>query len=391
MKNSKMRRIFRAAVVAHFAGAHSSIHFRSFQNALRRCSITGRLFLLGTVFLAEAVFFSPLFAETDFPQQKESDILLEKVELEELPPAEEYYVDDSPLNQILKLLDEEDYERQKAFLEQKQKKIIKEAGGIKLAGGKFEQEIIHEYIARYMTRFGKESLYKILDDGEYYRLYVRQELKKRNLPAVLEYLPLVESEYKPAAKSRSGARGLWQFMENSISPFLKKNEWLDERLDPWKATDAALSKLKDNYGMFGDWALAIGAYNCGAGAMRRALKKSPVKTFWYLAEHKMLPEETINYVPKLIAINEIAENGEEYRVSLPKLSQSRHYADFDYVTTRSRISLKRLASEIRLSYDILKELNLELIHGETPPYEYKLRLPMGMKLAAEEALSEIED
>ena len=362
MKNSKMRRIF-----------------------------PGRLFLLGTVFLAEAAFFSPLFAETDFPQQKESDILLEKVELEELPPAEEYYVDDSPLNQILKLFDEEDYERQKAFLEQKQKKIIKEAGGIKLAGGKFEQEIIHEYIARYMTRFGKESLYKILDDGEYYRLYVRQELKKRNLPAVLEYLPLVESEYKPAAKSRSGARGLWQFMENSISPFLKKNEWLDERLDPWKATDAALSKLKDNYGMFGDWALAIGAYNCGAGAMRRALKKSPAKTFWYLAEHKMLPEETINYVPKLIAINEIAENGEEYRVSLPKLSQSRHYADFDYVTTRSRISLKRLASEIRLSYDILKELNLELIHGETPPYEYKLRLPMGMKLAAEEALSEIED
>lgn len=320
----------------------------------------------------------------------ENDVILEKVELEELPPADEYYIDDSPLNQILKLFDEEDYARQKAFLEQKQKKIIREAGGIKLTQGKFEQEIIHDYIALYMTKFGKESLYKILDDGEFYRLYVREEIKKRGLPSILEYLPLVESEYKPNAKSRSGARGLWQFMENSMHPFLHKNEWIDERLDPWKATGAALSKLQDNYKMFGDWALAIGAYNCGAGAMKRALKKAPVKTFWYLAEHDLIPEETINYVPKLIAINEIAENGEEYKVDLPRLSESRHYADFDYVTVKSVISLERLSQEIRLDYDTLKKLNTELIQDKTPPYKYKLRLPMGMKLATEEAIHEIE-
>lgn len=315
----------------------------------------------------------------------------EKVELEELPPADEYYIDDSPLNQILKMFDEEDYARQKAFLEQKQKKIIKEAGGIKLTQGKFEQEIIHDYIARYMTRFGKESLCKVLDDGEFYRLYVREEIKKRNMPSILEYLPLVESEYKPTAKSRSGARGLWQFMENSMAPFLKKNAWFDERLDPWKSTGAALSKLQDNYKMFGDWPLAIGAYNCGAGAMKRALKKAPVKTFWYLAEHDLISEETKNYVPKLIAINEIAENGEEYKVDLPKLSESRHYADFDYVTTKSSISLERLASEIRLDYDTLKSLNTELLHEKTPPAKYTLRLPMGMKRTAEEALIEIEN
>lgn len=387
-----MRRILRAAALKRAVSLSCSIHFACTHSLrLLRGFTAGRPFFLTAIFLAAAAFFSPLYAQSVSVPSEDSVPLLEKVELEELPPAEEYYVDDSPLNQILKLFDEEDYERQKAFLEQKQKKIIKEAGGIKLSGAKFEQEIIHEYIARYMTKFGKESLYKILDDGEYYRLYIRQELKKRSLPAVLEYLPLVESEYKPSAKSRSGARGLWQFMENSIKPFLKKTEWLDERLDPWKATDAALSKLMDNYGMFGDWALAIGAYNCGAGAMRRALKKSPVKTFWYLAEHKMIPEETANYVPKLIAINEIAENGEEYRVELPKLSQTRHYADFDYVTTKSRISLRRLASEIRISYDTIRNLNLELIHGETPPYEYKLRLPMGMKLTAQEAIQEIED
>ena len=338
------------------------------------------------IFLSILLFpISNISPQTSQPEE------LEKVEMEELPPADEYYVDDSPLNQILKLFDEEDYARQKAFLEHKQKKVIKEAGGIKLTQGKYEQEIIHEYIARYMTRFGKESLYKILDDGEYYRLYVREELKKRNMPAILEYLPLVESEYKPMAKSRSGARGLWQFMENSMHPFLKKNEWFDERLDPWKSTSAALSKLQDNYKMFGDWPLAIGAYNCGAGAMRRALKNSPVKTFWYLSEHNLIPEETINYVPKLIAINEIAENGEEYKVELPKISETRHFADFDYATTSTKISLERLAQEIRLDYNTLKSLNTELIQEKTPPYKYQLRLPMGMKLAAQEAIQEIED
>lgn len=339
------------------------------------------------------IFFTLLIfpLATILPQKPQPEEL-EKVELEELPPADEYYIDDSPLNQILQLFDEEDYARQKAFLEQKKKKTIKEAGGIKLTQGKYEQEIIHDYIARYMTRFGKESLYQILDDGEYYRLYVREELKKRNMPAILEYLPLVESEYKPTAKSRSGARGLWQFMENSMHPFLKKNEWFDERLDPWKSTSAALSKLQDNYKMFGDWPLAIGAYNCGAGAMRRALKKSPVKTFWYLSEHKLIPEETINYVPKLIAINEIAENGEEYKVELPKISETRHFADFDYVPVKSEISLHRLANELRLDYETLKLLNTALLHEKTPPkMEYEIRVPMGMGNSVKEAVKTIHE
>ena len=318
-----------------------------------------------------------------FPQEVE----LEKVELEELPPADDYYIDDSPLHQILKLFDEEDYERQKRFLEQKQKKVIKEAGGIKVPSDKFAQDIIHDYIARYMTRFGKQNLYKILDDGGYYRLYIRRELKKRKMPAILEFLPLVESEYKPTAKSRSGAKGLWQFMENSMHPFLEKDEWIDERLDPWKSTEAALTKLQDNYRMFKDWPLAIGAYNCGAGAMKRALAKAPKKTFWYLAEHKMIPEETINYVPKLLAITEIAEHNEEYKVELPELNENTRFDEFDYITTDSKISLEWLASELRLDYDTLKGLNTELLKDTTPPSKYNLRLPTGLKKSAEECLN----
>lgn len=320
-----------------------------------------------------------------------SESALERVELEELPPADEYYIDDSPLKQILRLFDEEDYARQKAFLEQKQRKTIKKAGGINVSGGQYEQKMIHEFIARYMTNFGKQNLYKILDDGEAYRLYVRQEVKKRRLPQLLEYLPLVESEYKPTAKSRSGARGLWQFMENSIAPFLTKDDWIDERLDPWKSTGAALSKLEDNYRMFGDWPLAIGAYNCGAGAMRRALNASPVKSFWYLAEHKLIPEETIQYVPKLLAIAEIAENGEEYKVSLPLMSESRHFADFDYVRVKRSLSLRRLAHDLRLDYETLKALNAALIKEATPPDRaYDIRLPMGLAESARQVIETIQ-
>lgn len=335
--------------------------------------------------------FLPVPAQEGFVFLDENFMsLFEKVELEELPPAPEYYVDDSPLKQILKLLDEEDIERQKAFLEQKKKKIIKSTGSIEISSSKYAQNSLHEYLARYMTDFGKENLYKILDEGEAFRLYVRREIERRGLPKVLEYLPVVESEYKATAKSRSGARGLWQFMENSMSPFLKKNEWFDERLDPWKSTDAALSKLSDNYKMFGDWLIAIAAYNCGAGAMKKALKKAKHKDFWYLAKHSLLPKESCDYIPKLLAICEIAENGEEYLVPLPPLSQSSRYADFDYLTTKEEISLKRLAHEIRLDSETLRKLNTALLHEKTPPNEeYRIRLPEGMYRSAKEALDQI--
>ena len=324
------------------------------------------------------IFFSSTFAQ------------LEKVELEELPPADEYYIDDSPLNQILEFFDNEDLARQKAFLEHIKKKIIKSTGGIQISENSYAQNMIHDYIARYMTNFGKQNLYRILDNGEIYRLYIRQELKKRGMPSALEYLPVVESEYKATAKSRSGAKGLWQFMENSMSPFLKKNDYFDERFDPWKSTDAALSKLQDNYRMFKDWPLAIAAYNCGAGAMNRALKKSKIKTFWALAEHKLISEETIHYVPKLFAITEIAEHGEEYKVEVPKANEKIRYLDFDYITTKSQISLEWLASELRLDFDTLKKLNSELLHDTTPPYaSYKIRLPMGMKNSALDVINSI--
>ena len=270
-------------------------------------------------------------------------------------------------------------------------KALTHIGGITVPDQPYAQEMIQKYIHSYTdTEYAKKALTQTLDKGELYRLYIRQELKKRNMPPALEYLPVVESEYKPLATSRSGARGLWQFMENSIAPFLKKNEWIDERLDPWKSTDAALSKLQDNYRMFGDWSIAIAAYNCGAGAMKRILQKAPQKTFWYIAEKGLLRDQSVQYVPKFLAISELSEKGADYGIQLPEITKSTRFAEFDYVSVRQKITMERLASELRLDYTTLKMLNCALIHACTPPDAvYNIRLPVGMGRGASIALSAI--
>lgn len=264
-------------------------------------------------------------------------------------------------------------------------------GGISVPASGYAQTMIQKYINQYTTNFGKQELYLTFDVAEPYRLYVRQELKRLNLPSALEYLPFVESAYKPLATSRSGARGLWQFMENSIVGLLHKDAWIDERLDPWLSTDAALKKLKDNYAMFKDWPLAIAAYNCGAGAMRSILKKSPQKSFWYISEKGLLRDQSVQYVPKLLAICELAEHGSKYNIALPALSTTLRYAEFDYLRIKGLLHLNRLESELRMESGTLTKLNPALIHACTPPdREYKLRLPSGMLQAAMIAIADIQ-
>jgi membrane-bound lytic murein transglycosylase D len=256
---------------------------------------------------------------------------------------------------------------------------------------KYAESLISKYRSEYLTPYGKAWLSGVLDNGREYRLYVRSELHKRGMPESLEYLPVVESEYNPRALSKSGATGLWQFMTNSIKPFLTKNEWLDERLDPWLSTDAALTKLQDNYQIFGDWALAIAAYNCGAGAMKRILDSAPEKSFWYIAEHNLIRDQSIQYVPKFIAISDIVQNCNYYETSVPEISADTHLPNFDTVTIVTQVSLTRLAAELRIDISILQHLNPALLQGCSPPDTvYILRLPPGMKNAARIALADMD-
>ena len=248
----------------------------------------------------------------------------------------------------------------------------------------------------YLSERAQKWLYNVLEEGQQYRIYIRNQLEKRKMPAILEYLPLVESEYNPNAKSSSGATGLWQFMTNSVKGLLEYNEYVDQRYDPWKSTDAALTKLNDNYKTFGDWLLAITAYNCGAGALSRAIKKAGSRDFWYLSQNGYLSEQAAGYVPKLLAIADVVENDRYYGVSFPHAKAwngttlETRAGMFDYVTVKQSVPLKKLAYELRIDEETFLSLNSALIKQVTPPdRKYSIRFPEGMKESAEYALHEM--
>lgn len=248
---------------------------------------------------------------------------------------------------------------------------------------------------KYLTTH-KEWLYDVLDNGQQYRIYVRNMLEKQNMPAILEYLPLVESNYNPYARSRSGATGLWQFMLNSISGLLEYNEYVDQRLDPWKSTEAALKKLNENYKTFGDWLLAITAYNCGQGALKKAIKKAGSKDFWYLKNNGFLSEQATGYVPKLLAIADVCENAEYYGVNLPtgrawnNTTLETRAGMFEYVTVYKSVYLNELAHELRIDEQDFYDLNSALTKHMTPPGKaYPIRVPEGMKDSCAYALNQM--
>jgi len=264
-----------------------------------------------------------------------------------------------------------------------------------------EEELAKEEVEKfrklYLSPKWSTLLKAYLESAMEYRLYVRKAIQDAQMPEMLEYLPVVESNYKTSAKSRSGAIGMWQFMANSVWPFLTLNDFVDERLDPWKSTDAALKKLTDNYNYFNDWLLAIGAYNCGVGAMSKAIKKAGgEKNFWYLAENGFLSKQTAEYVPKLIAIADLAINSEYYGIDIPnhneefEMLENEKNGNFDYITVKKAYSLNQLAQEMRLDNATLKRLNPSYTMGMThPSKQSEIRLPLGMKQSALDALGNI--
>ena len=351
-------------------------------------------------FIALLFCTSLVFAETD-PQVKPGDAT-ENTENTETPEALSFT--DEPL--------EEEVVEDEAFLELLKTALIPELHPLDEANGAAPAHISLSFVSdeeiskpqveafrkMYLSPKWSALLRGYLESAMEYRLYVRKAVQDAQMPEMLEYLPVVESNYKTNAKSRSGAIGMWQFMANSVWPFLTLNDFVDERLDPWKSTDAALKKLTDNYNVFNDWLLAIGAYNCGVGAMNRAIKKAGgVKDFWYLAEHGYLSKQTADYVPKLIAIADLAINSQYYGIDIPdhkeefELLENEKNGNFDYLTVNKAYSLNQLAQEMRMDTATLKRLNPSYTLGMThPSKKSEIRLPLGMKESAEDALANLK-
>ncbi|MCR4395368.1 MAG: LysM peptidoglycan-binding domain-containing protein [Candidatus Saccharicenans sp.] len=211
--------------------------------------------------------------------------------------------------------------------------------------------------------------------GQYWPMIV-EELKKAGLPEELSWLPLIESGFKPRALSRSRALGLWQFIASTGYRYgLKRDKFIDERMDPVKATRAAIKYLQELHDFFGDWTTAIAAYNCGEIRVQnviRAQKIDYLDNFWDLFAN--LPYETARYVPRFIATLMIIDNPEKYGFSLPEPEPA---LDYETVTLQKPVKLSVLASKLGLGQDQLVQLNPELRHDSTPDYQYQLRVPAG--------------
>ena len=222
-------------------------------------------------------------------------------------------------------------------------------------------------VRRVLAQYRKHpaAVARLLQRGEPYLFYILNRVDERGLPAELALLPCVESAFDPHATSPVGAAGLWQFMpETAESLGLGQDWWYDGRLDVIDATEAALDYLTRLHDAFGDWALALAAYNAGSARVRRAIAQNrsegkPVD-FWHLP----LPAETRGYVPRLIALRALIRHPDKYNVTLPSLPDT-HY--FTRVDTQGRIDLQVAAQLAGVSEEELRRLNPGILRPSTPP------------------------
>ena len=236
---------------------------------------------------------------------------------------------------------------------------------------------LHDFIQEGMTR------------GAKYLPMIQSVFRAEGLPLDLAYVPLIESAFKPTALSRSNAKGVWQFMrETGVENGLRQDWYIDERSDPEKATAAAAKYLSALAGMFdGDWHLVLASYNGGPGRVQRAMKRGNLTDFWKLsAKAALLPRETREYVPMILAAIVIARSPAEYGFEFG-LEPAPSY---DTVTLPRPVDLARIAEWTATTIDAIQALNPELRRWTTPVKDpaYPLKVPVGSAQAVSARLEE---
>jgi membrane-bound lytic murein transglycosylase D len=209
-----------------------------------------------------------------------------------------------------------------------------------------------------------------------YRPMIVQKLEKAGLPEQLSWLPLVESGFKDRALSSARALGLWQFIPSTGYRYgLDRSDWIDERMDPEKATDGAIGYLTALHGLFGDWLTALAAYNCGEGAVLKRINGQAVSyfdRFWDL--YARLPRETRRYVPRFLATLEILRDPAKYGFELPEPYDARVYETIEIARATQLEALDRV---LGLEKGTLAKFNPELRRNAVPAAAYPLKVPVG--------------
>src|SRR5437660_1374773 len=235
------------------------------------------------------------------------------------------------------------------------------------------------YINYYSNR-GRGTLERALARSGRYEDMIRRTLQEEGVPQELIYLAQAESGFHPLAVSRAGARGMWQFMGSRAKGYgLERSWWVDDRQDPEKATRAAAHHLKDLYNQFGDWYLAMAAYNSGPGRVQNAVKRTGYADFWELYRRNVLPKETRNYVPIIVAVTIMAKNPAQY--GLDSVVKEKP-VPYDTVHINYPIDLRLAAECVDATAEDLLDLNPSLLRLTTPKFsdkdgEFDLHLPAG--------------
>ncbi len=242
-------------------------------------------------------------------------------------------------------------------------------------------------IKRFTTGVEKTFFQHALQRSGRYRPRIVAELKEAGLPEELSWLPLIESGFNVKALSRARALGLWQFIPSTGYKFgLKRDRFIDERMDPDKSTRAAIAYLRELHNIFGDWTTVLAAYNCGEGRVLRVIKTQNVNyldNFWDLYER--LPRETARYVPRFLATLHILSAPEKYGLDLAQIDPA---LDYETATINRQIHLRDAAKILDVPESMLREMNPELRYKIVPPATYALKIPVG---TSELLLAQIEN
>jgi len=242
---------------------------------------------------------------------------------------------------------------------------------------------VNERVRYWLGRFTTDqrpTMEAFLAHEEVYGELIRQKLRARGMPEELIYLAGIESGFRPRATSVVAAAGMWQFMGPTAQQYgLRVDEYVDERRDPIRATDAALDYLQYLHDRFGSWYLAAAAYNAGPNRVARALRRAEGPShgdeavFWEIQHH--LPRETREYVPKVIAATMLAREAEAY--GFGDVVREVPY-DFDRVWVPGGTSLWRVAEATSVQMSVMRALNPHLVGASVPPGEsFPLRVPVG--------------
>ena len=233
-------------------------------------------------------------------------------------------------------------------------------------------DIVKNYIIKYSEKM-PATMGRILGLCEYYMPQFQEILNKYDMPEELKAMAIIESAMNPLAVSRVGAKGMWQFMYQTAKIYgLHIDSFVDERLDPIKSADAAARYLQDAYEIFGDWNLAIASYNCGAGNVNKAIRRSGSRAFWDI--WPFLPRETRGYVPAFVGALYATNYYKEHGIKPEAIQMPAHVDTF---RINKMLHLKQVSEVTGAPLDLLKNLNPQYRHEIIPgnDREYILRIP----------------